>query len=203
MNCLQFISDRIVPFVEGLEGLKNVANKGEVLDAANSVKEKIDNLFKDLEVAGSGDEEESEDELASLMEGETRAARDPVPEVRSPPKVARLRSPSPVVKKSTVARTSSPAPSITHSIADSHNTTDYGMTTDEAIDDCGFLLVPTVLPDITERSSGKIINKVISTNYSSMKDNHTLELMAPLFFLHESYIQISWGLTNAIIDVYN
>ena len=36
-----------------------------------------------------------------------------------------------------------------------------------------------------------------------MKDNHTLESMFPLFFLHESYIQISWGLTNAIIDVYN
>ena len=166
-----------------------------------SLKNKIEELFKELEEAdgsGSGtDGESDDDELSMLIEHENRGTDDPAvceePEVGNPAKVPRIESGSlSPIKRSVGPRTSSPAPSITTSIPDSHNSTqDYGMTSDDVADDMGFLFVPASLPNINDQNSGKIINKVISLHlFFHMNDTHTCIQCYHYSPFHECYFQI-------------
>ena len=167
INALQFISSKIINFVNNNAGLSKVANKEEVVAAAETLKGKIDEVFRELDTAASGDEDETDDDLRSLLEEETQApgiiAESEEVEVESPAKAARVRSPSPI-KKVAMLRASSPTPSISASSVESLNITgiDYGMTTDEMQEGEGFLFVASNLPsDRRERHSGKIANKVM------------------------------------------
>ena len=70
INALKFISDKIVNFTVNNTGLNKLANKDEVVEAAESLKAKIDEVFRQLdtaEAASSGDEDD--DDLKSLLEG--------------------------------------------------------------------------------------------------------------------------------------
>ena len=191
INALKFISDKIVNFTVNNTGLNKLANKDARVEAAESLKGKIDEVFRELDTADaatSGDEDD--DDLKSLLEGETRAPEDITEaeeaEIGSPAKAARVRSPSPL-KKVASLRTSSPAQSMRSASVESLNTTtgtDYGMTTDE--EGGGFMFVASDLPsDKRERHSGKIANKVkglsiVHSNSTFHKINTSFQVKYPM-----------------------